>query len=146
MGLTENYVLRVVDTTIANHTDAGSIGVVKYAGTVLDQYKQGEPTYAAFAVPTTGRGIRQPNMDQLSMIGDGESVEIAFVWSRLELARRFPSAADPMKSIDTRDRLEFEGKTYRILSTHPTGKSHSVYTMLVVKAASLPGAVNDPIP
>lgn len=114
------------------------IDVLKYTtGAVLDQYKQGEPEFAD-PIEVRGRGIRRPTKDQLSMIGDGEEVEIAFVFSRLELNEKFPAATEP-DWITNDDRIGFEGKLYRILSTHPTGKIHLTYSMLVALAETIPG-------
>jgi len=142
MGLTQGEVLAHVKSTIARH---GSVlGVLKFSSLTTDQYQQGDPTFNT-VVNTTGRGIRQPSADELSVIGDGENVEIAFVWSRLELIDKLSSYPTD-KWLDNKDRIQFEGKVYRILSTHLTGKAFDLYSMVVCKAESLVGAANDPLP
>jgi hypothetical protein len=129
---------RIQDKVFAVLRDHGTdMDVLKYVSTVLDQYKQGEQTFAT-AVEVRGRGIRRPTKDQLSMIGDAEEVEIAFVFSRLELNDKFPTATEPYW-ITNDDRIGFEGKQYRILSTHPTGKIALTYSMLVAIAETIPG-------
>lgn len=136
---------RIQDKVYAVLRDHGTdMDVLKYTGTTLDQYKQGEPTFED-PVEVRGRGIRRPTKDQLSMIGDAEEVEIAFVFSRLELNEKFPTATEPYW-VTNDDRIGFEGKLYRILSTHPTGKVAQTYSMLVAIAETLPGEAESTYP
>jgi len=118
--------------------------VLKYDDMVLDQYNQGEPQFAD-PIVVRGRGIRRPTKDQISFIGDAEEVEIAFVFSRLELNDKFPDATEPYW-ITNDDRIGFEEKLYRILEAHPTGKVAETYSMLVLIAETLPGGAETPYP
>jgi hypothetical protein len=118
--------------------------VLKYESTVLDQYKQGEQVFAD-PVSVRGRGIRRPTKDQLSFIGDAEEVEIAFVFSRLELNEKFPLATEPYW-ITNDDRIGFEGRVYRVVEAHPTGKVALTYSMLVLIGETIPGGAETAYP
>jgi hypothetical protein len=121
------------------------IDVLKYDDTTpLDQYRQGTPAFDS-PVSVRGRGIRRPTSDQISFIGDGEEVEIAFLFSRLELNEKFPSATEPYW-VTNDDQIGFEGKRYRILESHPTGKVAETYSMLVVIAETAPGEAETTYP
>lgn len=141
MPLNEATVHGKVDEVIDEHgTD---IDVLKFATIVPDLYGQGPRTFAA-AVSTRGRGIRSPTKDQITVIGDSEEVDIAFVFSRLELERKFPGL-EPFW-ITNDDEIGFEGRRYRILSTRSTGKAFGKYSMLVAIGAASPGSAETPYP
>lgn len=121
------------------------IDVLKYASAAPgDVYQQEEGTFED-AVPVTGRGIKRPTKDQLSMIGNMTEVDYAFVFASDTLAEAFPDL-DAGLWIALEDEIGFEGGRYRVLSTHRTGKVKSVYALHVVLCATKPGGTSESYP
>lgn len=83
-------------------------------------YKDRKPKFKD-AVSLVGRAIRNPTKEQISFIGNMAAVEIAFVWSREELRRKFPAAAEG-QWITGNDRVTFEGETFRLDIARPSGR------------------------
>jgi len=101
-----------------------------------DPYTEGSSTFDP-PVATVGRGIRHPTSEQVSMIGNDEHPEIAFVFSYLELEERFPLLA-PQEWIKTDDAIGFEGNLYNVDRVKLSGKFQD-YTLVVVLARTYEG-------
>lgn len=115
------------------------IDVLKSAGVgVADVYGQGDRTFDA-AVSVRGRAIQKPTQDQLSFIGNDDEVEIAFLFSRTELVAKFPSAGEN-EWLEKTDEFGWEGRRFRALSVHPTGRVQAYHAMVAVVAETIPGA------
>lgn len=131
-----------IDALLTAHgTD---IDILKFDSITLDQYDQGDKTFSA-AVTVTGRGTRDPTLHDLELIGANEYVEIMFVISRLELCRKFPTAAEG-DWIDNQDEIGFEGRRYRVVKVWKAGKIKDTYSHIVVTGMTPPGNELVPYP
>lgn len=112
-----------------------------YLGTTpADIYKQRLPEYGT-AITIIGRAIHNPTPEMISSIGDAEKYDIAFLFSRLELKRRLPSAAEG-DWISPYGKLTWRGRTYKIEKVKPSGQVGEKFLLLIVLADSIEGQRN----
>lgn len=115
-----------------------SIQYYPYLGvTAADIYKQRVPEFGT-AVYVVGRAIHNPTPEIITAIGDGERYDIAFLFSRLEMKRRFPSAAEG-DWINTYGKLKWRGREYKIEKVKPTGQVGEKFLLVVVLATTVEG-------
>jgi hypothetical protein len=88
-------IIAEVDTLILRF--GKSVDVFKAKTGVRNRYGQAVPDFDN-KVTCTGRVIFNPTMEQLSIIGDMQDVDIAVLFSREELVRKFPLAAATLLS------------------------------------------------
>lgn len=116
----------------------GDLAVRKYVSETQDRYKQGVVTFGT-PVICRGRAITRPTREQLSFIGDGQEVEVAFLFSRLELVAKFPALGEGVW-LTTKDEVGWGGQWWRLVSAHPTGRVSTQCSMLVMIGETAPGA------
>ncbi len=113
------------------------IQMFPYTSGVLDIYKQRTKTFGT-PVTVVGRAILRPTPEQLSVIGNAEEYDIAFLFARPEMIRKFP-AADEGQWIDVKDEMEWYGRRFKIEKAAPTGQVGDTFLLMVILAQNLPG-------
>jgi hypothetical protein len=102
-----------------------------------DIYGQQTKTFGT-PVTLTGRAILRPTPEKLSVIGNDEQFEVAFLFARAEMLRKFPSA-DEGEWILSSGRLAWWSRTYKIEHVRPTGQVGEHFMLVVALANSLQG-------
>jgi len=135
MALNEAQIKSAIDTRLG----AGSRGfgrallvhIFDGAETApLDPYKTRRPKFKA-PLEVNGRATSNPSEETMSIIGKDEDVDMAFLFSRLELERKFPAVVYPAALwITSKDRIEKDGEVYRIIRVHATGEVKTGCTMV----------------
>jgi hypothetical protein len=127
---------RAVDAVITRYKTSPILHY-PYVAQTPDAYGQSRP---GFGVATTlvGRAIHRPTKEAITVIGDGEVFEIAFLFSRLEMLRKFPSAPEG-EWISSADQLSWQNRRYRILHVRPTGQLGETFSELIVLGETLVG-------
>ncbi len=121
------------------------ISILKYTTSVASgPYRQRARTYDP-PVATRGHVARDLTADQLSAIGLKAPASGSITFSRTHLDLAFPST--PLRdAIGLQDRLGFDGQTWRVTETHPTGQFGPDSDILLVGFDSLPGDEEAPFP
>jgi len=123
---------------VLTHFRTTTIQYYPYLGvTAADLYKQRIPEYGT-AVSVVGRAVHNPTPEMISAIGDGEKYDIAFLFSRLEMKRRFPSAAEG-DWIAPYGKLTWRGRTYTVEKVKPSGQVGEKFLLVIVLADSVEG-------
>lgn len=120
---------RAVDRVIRKYRTS-TINVLKLESAgIPDRFGQSRPTFSA-GVSVIGRAIHHPTNEILTVIGDGERYEIAFLFSRLEMLRKFTTLPEG-KWITTYDRIVWNGNTYKLEKVQPTGQIGQTFSEVV---------------
>ena len=108
-----------------------------YESGVADVYGQRDES---FGTPVTliGRAILTPTPEQLSMIGNDEKWDIAFLFSRLVLVETFPSE-DEGEWLDTSGQMGWNNRRFKIEKVHQTMQVKTKFLGVVVLANSIEG-------
>ena len=85
-----------------------------------NRYGQVTPGFAA-GVSVYGRLVLNPNLEKLSLQDNLQQVDVSILFSRLELVRKFPSAAE-QEWIHEKDEVELEGQRYKLIKVKFTGR------------------------
>lgn len=133
---TEESVQQAVDTVIQQHRTTG-IDYFPYAPGVTDIYRQRAKSFGP-PVSLVGRAILRPTPEQVSVIGNDEEYDIAFLFSRLELKRKFP-AADEGEWLDVTGELEWFNRRFKIEKYHQSGQVGQSFSLVIVLANSIEG-------
>lgn len=102
-------------------------------------YGRGGAIVYSTALDVTGRIITEPTEELLTLIGDGLKWDVALLFSRLELVRKF-SAADENEWLSVDDEFEHGGMRYACIKMFPTGRVHTQHSLIVVVCKSKEGA------
>lgn len=133
---TEESVQKVVDTVIRQHRTS-SIDYFPYAPGVTDLYNQNAKAFGP-PISLVGRAILKPTPEQISVIGNDEQYDIAFLFSKVELKKKFP-LADDGEWIDVDGEIEWFNRRFRIEEHQPSGQIGQTFSLLVVMANTIPG-------
>ena len=109
--------------TITSGGFADEIYVTKFSTGVENNslYKgHGTKTYDD-PVETIGRVIIEPSDQVASLIGSTERFDAAFLWTRDELVKQFPTLGENLW-ITTNDIIVFNMNEYNLFRVYPTGK------------------------
>lgn len=102
-----------------------------------DQYKQKTKAFGT-GVAVAGRAIQNPTEEQVTAIGSGERYDAAFVFSRLELKRRFSSAAEG-EWIDVTAEIGWNGRRFKLMKVRPTGQIENTFVLVVALGNTVQG-------
>lgn len=94
-----------------------------------DRFGQAVPVYDGGTV-VIGRAFHDPTQEQVTFIGDGERYGAAFVFSRLQLLKKFPALAEG-KWITTYDRITWKGNEYKLDKVQPAGLIGETFSVVV---------------
>lgn len=129
--VTENTAQLAVDRAIKRYKTSG-IEVLTHIPGVPDKFQQSRSTYAP-GISVIGRATHSPTAQMISVIGDGERFGVAFLFSRLELIRKFPAGTEG-KWISTNDKMSWNGNVYAIAKARPTGQVGETFSEMVILA------------
>jgi len=133
---TETQILNMVDEVIAAHKTT-AIVYYPYVTGSTDIYKQRTKTFGT-GVSLTGRAILNPTQEQISVIGNDERYDVAFLFSKLEMDRKFPSASEG-EWLDVDAEITWWSRRYRIEKVHPSGQVGQYFSLVVVLATTIEG-------
>ncbi len=133
---TEAQIQTKVDQVITQHRTT-AINYYAYVEGITDIYKQRTKTFAA-PVELIGRAILNPTQEKLTVIGSGERYDIAFLFSRLEMIRKFPSA-DEGEWLDVSGEFTWWDRRYKISRVAPTGQVGLDFSLLVALGMTIQG-------
>ncbi len=108
-----------------------------YTSGSVDRYKQRHKTFGSSTI-LVGRAIHNPTPQQITIIGDGEEYDIAFLFSRTELENKLPGSAEG-DWIDVRGEMEWRSRRYKIEQVRPTGQIGLWFHIVAVLAKSIEG-------
>ena len=106
-----------------------------YASGAVDTYKQRTRDFGT-PVELVGRAILNPTEEQLSMIGNDERYDIAFLFSRPEMEAKFPSVAEG-EWVDVTGEMTWWQRRFRIVKVHPTGQVGERFLLVVMLAKTI---------
>lgn len=108
-----------------------------YLSGATDVYKQ---KAKQFGVPTPliGRAILNPTKEQVSVIGNDEVYEIAFLFSRLEMIRKFPLANEG-EWLDVTGQIEWYDRRFKIEKYQQSGQVGPDFSLVIALGNSLLG-------
>lgn len=135
--VTEAQIQTKVDAVITQYRTT-EINYYPYVAGTMDVYKQRVKTFGT-AVQLVGRAILNPTPEQLTVIGSGESYDIAFLFSRLEMERKFP-LADEGEWMDVSGEMEWWNRRYKIRKVAPTGQVGTSFSLVVVLGSTIQGS------
>lgn len=107
---------------------------------VADRYGQRDKTFGT-PVTLVGRAIHKPTGEQITAIGDGEKYDIAFLFSRKELRRKFPLSPEG-EWLSNYGELTWRSRRYKIEKVAPTGQVEATFLLEVALATNLLGQRN----
>jgi hypothetical protein len=137
LAYTEAQILTMVDNAITAHKTT-PIVYYPYVSGALDIYKQRANTFGT-GVTVIGRAILNPTEEVISIIGNDERYDIAFLFSKLEMDRKFPSAADG-EWLDTSGEISWWNRRYKIEKVHPSGQVGVYFSLVIVLATTIQGS------
>jgi len=85
-----------------------------------------------------GRCLLTPTEEQISLVGNLEEIDAAFVFARAELVRKFPAGAEG-EWITELDEASFEGDRYKLVKVKPSGKVEDKWQLVVVLGRNILG-------
>lgn len=126
-----------VDELLTNQFNSTAIQYYPYASNTVDIYKQ---RTKSFGTPVTvrGRAIHNPTKEQITVIGNGERYDVAFLFSRRELIRKFPGADDG-EWMSTSGEITWFDRRYKIEKVQATGQVSTHFLMVVVLGCTIQG-------
>lgn len=136
MAITEETAQKAVDRNIERHKTT-AILYYPYTTGVVDRYGQRDKTFGA-AVSLVGRAIHRPTPEMITVIGNGEVYDIAFLFSRLEMLRKFPAALDG-EWVDASGQMEWRNRRYKIEKVAPSGQVGETFSLCIVLATTILG-------
>jgi hypothetical protein len=137
MLFTEDNIQKVVDYYITQRRTT-PIQYLEYTPGATDRYGQRDKAFAAPSPDLIGRAIHKPTYEKVTVVGQGEVYEIAFLFSRLEMLRKFPAAADG-EWIQAEGRMVWRNRTYKIEKVKPSGQVGVTFSLVIVLANSILG-------
>jgi hypothetical protein len=138
MAYTQAQIENKVDIVINQYQMSG----IKYypltsTGTP-DIYKQQKAKTFGTAVTLVGRAIHKPAQEMIMAIVNGQTYDIAFLFSRLEMVRKLPAAVEG-EWIQEAGEIEWRGRRYKIEKVKPSGQVNDHFALLLVFACTIPG-------
>ncbi len=109
-----------------------------YVAGATDSYKQRTRTYGT-AVTLVGRAILNATSEQISVIGNDERYDIAFLFTRLEMIDKFPTA-DEGEWLSVKGEITWWGRRYRISDVRPTGQVGERFLLVVALGKTIEGS------
>jgi len=125
---TEDQIESKVDSLLTLYQNS-QIQYYPYSTGTADIYKQ---RTLSFGTPVTvvGRAIINPTEEQITGIGRLVDIDVAFLFSRLEMVRKFP-AAEEGAWMDNSGQLSWNGSRYRIVKVAPSGQVQTKFLIFI---------------
>lgn len=136
MTTKEENIELIVDCVIREHQTT-PIQYYPYVSGAVDVYKQRTRTFGT-PVTLVGRAIIRPTNETLSVIGNDEQYDIAFLFSRTEMRKKFPALPEG-EWMDVTGEMTWFGRRYKIEKAQPTGQVGLNFTMMVIMGKTIQG-------
>lgn len=133
----ESEIQAKVDKMVSVRFKTSPISYFPYVSGAVDVYKQKTKVFGP-PVSLDGRAILNPTSENLSVIGNDERYDVAFLFSRAEMLRKFPLAIEG-QWMDVTGELEWYGRRFKIEKVRPTGQTSTTFHLMVVLSMTLPG-------
>lgn len=133
---TEAQIQTFVDENITKYKTTPIVYYPYVSGTV-DIYKQRTKTYGT-PVTLVGRAILNPTNEKISVIGNDERYDIAFLFSRLEMQRKFPSASEG-EWLEITGELTWWNRRFKIEKVAPSGQVGESFSLVIVMGTTIQG-------
>ena len=136
MNKTEDGIDRRIDQLLT-YFRGSAVRYYPYVTGAVDIYKQRTKTFGT-AVTLIGRAIHKPTAEQITVIGNNEKYDVAFLFSRKEMLRKFPGVAEgEWGSVE--GEMEWFNRRYKIEKVQVTGQVSSHFLMVVILACTVEG-------
>lgn len=135
--LTEEGIDRKVDQLLSYFHGTTIIFHPYYHGTA-DIYKQRTKEFGD-PVTMVGRAIHNPTEEQITVIGNGERYDVAFLFSRREIIRKFPTLAEGEWGKGVDGEMAWWDRRYKIEKVQATGQVATHFLMVVVLGTTIQG-------
>lgn len=89
-------------------------------------------------IEVTCRCIRNPTVEEISILGSEQEVDVMLVFSRSELVRKFPDRNEH-EWIDENAQFIFEDKRYKVIKVHHSGRIATYDHVIIVGGKNLEG-------
>lgn len=136
MNASEAAIQNKIDETITRFKTT-EIRYFPYESGTIDIFRQRTKSFSAY-ISLIGRAILRPTPEKVTVIGNDEQYDVAFLFSRLEMLRKFP-AAEEGKWIVSSGKMWWWDREYKIEHVRPTGQTGLTFSMIVVLANSYQG-------
>ena len=133
---TEAQIQTMVDVNLTRYKTT-AIAYYPYVSGVVDIYNQRTKTFGT-AVSLVGRAILNPTNEKISVIGNDERYDIAFLFSKLEMDRKFPSAAEG-EWLDVAGEMTWWGRRFKIEKVAPSGQVGTSFSLVIVLGTTIQG-------
>lgn len=117
---------------------SSTVSVYKYSDTgTPNPYGQRARTFAV-AVPVLGHVAYDPTKEMLTQIGEEGEASGMITFSRATLEAALP-ALNPETFVNDSDEVAIDGKRWRVIGIHLTGRLSTVHDIIVVTFDTIPG-------
>lgn len=137
MPTQEENIQTYVDKMIRRYRTTPIVYEAYETGQAVDIYKQRVKTYLP-GVELVGRAILNPTREKVTIIGNGENYDIAFLFSRIELLDKFPLALEG-QWLNVDGRMTWYNRQYRIVKAQPSGQVGQTFSLFIALGESYPG-------
>jgi hypothetical protein len=137
MSAVESAIETRVDELLTDQFRTTAIQYYPYLSSVVDRYKQRTKTFGS-PITIRGRAINNPTPDLISVIGNNERYDVAFLFSRLELKRRFPAAAEG-EWLSTDGEMSWFERRFKIEKVKATGQVSTHFLITVALGCTIQG-------
>lgn len=132
--VTEAQIETKIDTVLTKYQTT-QIQYYPYTSGVTDVYKQRDVTFGT-PVTVVGRAIINPTEETITDIGAIVDIDVALLFSRLEMLRKFPAAVEGAW-MDNAGQVSWNGSRYRIVRTAPSGQVGTKFLLFILLAKDL---------
>jgi hypothetical protein len=134
---THQEILEAKVDSLLTRYQTTEISYYPYATGSVDIYKQRTKSFGS-AIILVGRAILRPTPEQISVIGNDERYDIAFLFSRTEMLRKL-SSYNEGEWMDVTGEMEWFSRRYKIEKVKPTGQVQTRFLLVVVLATTIQG-------
>lgn len=123
--------------SVLTQFNSGTITFYPYTTGTVDTYKQRTKTFGA-GVVLVGRAILNPTPEQLTVIGNAERYDVAFLFSRSEMVRKFP-AGEEGHWVDVTGEVAWKNRRFKISKVKPSGQVEDTFLLVIVLGMTIQG-------
>ena len=108
---------------------------------VRNAFHQAAPVFPTNVI-CKGRSIVNVSEQQTSLIGNLQAADVALLFSRAEMLRKFPLKAEG-EWLNEEDEFSFESERYKVLKFHPSGRIKDHSSIVILLGKTILGAFRD---
>lgn len=137
MNPSETSVQKAVDIYLTKFRTSEILYYPFVAG-IPDEFMQQTKTFGP-PISLIGRAVLRPTPEKLTVIGNDEQYDVAFLFSRLEMLRKFPLAEEG-EWILSSGQFNWWNRRFKIEKVRPTAQTGQTFSLVAAMANSLQGA------